>query len=78
MNRWMTPSKFQNFIFKHAPQRAKGYKPVRFLRWFNTFGQDLDTATKVWRAWEDMDLTQRAYLSAAEELDRKRSSKQKD
>ena len=64
--RYMTPRQFENFIFKHAPQRAKGYKPVRFLRWFTTFGQDLGTATKVWRAWEDMDLAQRAYLDTCD------------
>lgn len=74
MNCWMTPRQFENFIFKHAPQRAKGYEPVRFLRWFNAFGRDLGTATKVWKAWNDMSLSQCAYLSAAEELDRKRSS----
>lgn len=74
MNRWMTKQKFDDFIFKHAPQRAKGYSPLEFLQWYTVFGQDIDTATKVWRAWENMDLTQRAYLSAAEELDRKRSS----
>lgn len=74
MNCWMTPRQFENFIFKHAPQRAKGYEPVRFLRWFNAFGQELDTASKVWKAWNDMSLSQCAYLNAAEELDRKRSS----
>ena len=74
MNCWMTPRQFENFIFKHAPQRAKGYEPVRFLRWFNAFGRDLGTATKVWKSWNDMSLSQCAYLNAAEELDRKRSS----
>ena len=69
-NRYMTKQEFETFIFKHAPQRAKGYKPMRFLRWFTAFGHDLGTATKVWKAWNDMSLSQCAYLNACDELDR--------
>ena len=66
MNRYMTKQQFEKFIIKHAPQRAKGYEPVRFLCWFIAFGHDLGTATKVWRAWENRNLAQQAYLDTCD------------
>ena len=66
MNKYMTRGEFEDFIYKNAPQRAKNYRPARFARWFLAFGQELDTASKVWKAWNDMSLSQCAYLNTYE------------